>query len=125
MRKEYTISGKQYYQQPLVIGQLSRLMTEMQGIRIAELTPMGLIMAVGDRLPRLMACVLIPDGATAREVNIDRLAEELFAADLDAALEVVADFLAMADLGSRLQQITAMMHPRPKTEAPTTPPPSA
>jgi hypothetical protein len=125
MRKEYTISGIKYYQQSLVIGQLSRLMAEMQGIRIAEITPMGLIMAVGDRLPRLMACVLIPDGATAREVNIDRLAEELFGADLDAALEVVADFLAMADLGSRLQQITAMMHPRPKTEALTTPPPSA
>ncbi len=109
MKKSYTINGKKYHQQPLVIGQLARLLGELKGVKLVDLSPMGLISAFGEKLPRLLACVLIPEDQKVQEIDLDGLAAELWEVDIDTALEVAADFLSMASLASLLEKIEKMM----------------
>jgi len=109
MKKEYTINGRKYYQQPLVIGQMARLLAALKGISIGSMNAMGLVLGFGADLPRLLACVLVPDGSHARDVDTAALEAELWDVEIDQALEVVADFLEQARLGSRLERITAMI----------------
>lgn len=116
MKKTYTINAKLYHQQPLVIGQLARLLTELKGVRLVDLSPLGLISSFGEKLPRLLACVLLPDGKSPQEVELDALEKELFDVNLDQAMEVIADFLSMADLGSLLAKVAKMAPGRPKKE---------
>ncbi len=109
MKKEYTINGRKYYQQPLVIGQMARLLAALKGISIGSMNAMGLVLGFGADLPRLLACVLVPDGSHARDVDTAALEAELWDVEIDQALEVVADFLEQARLGSRLERIAAMI----------------
>jgi hypothetical protein len=108
--KTYTINNTKYTQSPLVIGQVSRLLSELQGVTFASLAVMSLVAAFGEKLPRLLACVLIPEGQTPAQVKIDALSEQLFDAPIDTTLEVLADFLEMAALESiseRIRQIVS------------------
>jgi hypothetical protein len=110
MTKTYTIDNKTYTQQPLVIGQVARLLAELKGVAITDISPLGLIAALGEKLPRLMACVLVPHGVAPQEVDIDTLADELaYSVDTETALEVLADFLSMADLASLFARLTTML----------------
>jgi hypothetical protein len=125
MKKTYTINEKKYTQQPLVIGQLSRLLTELKEVKLIDLSPMGLISAFGERLPRLLACVLVPDGAGPREVDVDSLENELWSVDIDTAMEVIADFLSMASLASLSEKLAKMMPGKQPVVETTGPKPSA
>lgn len=121
MKKTYTINEKKYTQQPLVIGQLARLLTELKGVRLVDLSPLGLISSFGAHLPRLLACVLLPEGKSPQEVDLDDLEKELFDVNLDQAMEVIADFLSMADLGSLLAKVAKMAPAKPKDAIGPTP----
>ena len=108
--KRYEIGGKTYVQRPLVIGQLGRLLDELSGVQITSRTAAGLVAAFGPRLPRLLACVLVPEGTGPAEVDVDKLAEELaFAADPEVAIEVVEDFFALTPVYSYLDRLTGIM----------------
>jgi hypothetical protein len=114
MKKEYTINGRKYYQVPLVIGQMARLLTELKGISIGSMNATGLVLGLGADLPRLLACVLVPDGSYPRDVDIMAMEAELWDMEIDQALVVVADFLEQERLGSRLDRITAIIQTQTK-----------
>ncbi|MCX5875310.1 MAG: hypothetical protein NT087_03230 [Deltaproteobacteria bacterium] len=88
MKTTYPINAQQYHQ---------------------HLSPLGLISSFGEKLPRLLACVLLPDGKSPQEVELDGLEKELFEVSLDQAMEVIADFLSMTDLGSLLEKVAKMI----------------
>lgn len=121
MTKTYTIDNKTYTQQPLVIGQVARLLAELKGVAITDISPMGLIAALGEKLPRLMACVLVPEGMAAKDVAIDTLADDLaYSMETETALEVLADFLSMADLASLFARLTTMLAQANQIKGPAT-----
>lgn len=121
MTKTYDINGKKYTQQPLVIGQVARLLTELKGVAITDISPLGLIAALGEKLPGLFACVLVPAGVAPQDVEIDTLADELaYSVDTETALEVLADFLSMADLASLFARLTTMLAQANQIKGPAT-----
>ncbi len=107
--KTYTINGKTYTQSPLVIGQVGRLLSELRGVEISSFDPIYMISAFGGRLPRILACVLVPDGQTPDAVDVDSLAAELFSMSPATGLEVLDDFLDSADLESFFSHMTQII----------------
>ena len=92
---EYIIDSKKYIQRPLVWGQIKQLKAVLPSLAIPAGVPLeqGLLLALTDHLPLLLAVVLIPDGISPKDKDIDVLAGELeFAIDMETALKVVADF---------------------------------
>lgn len=108
MQKSYTINGKQYTQAPLVLGQLPPLLAALEGMPIGDISPMGLVATFGGSLPRLMACVLVPDGQHAGGVDHEALAAEFIAADLPTVLGVIEDFLALTDPSLILRRLIVL-----------------
>lgn len=58
-----------------------------------------------DRLPTAMAHVLIPEGKTVRERDIDQTKEDLLYDDYEKMQEIFLDFLSLSGLLSRLNQL--------------------
>jgi hypothetical protein len=100
-RIEYTFDEKKYYQRRLLIGQIRQLVEQLQGVKIDFGNPAALVTSLGDKLPRSLAIVLIPDGAHPKEMDLAAI--EALAADLEFALEpndvmqVVEDFFSLND----------------------------
>ncbi len=108
--RKYQVGDATYVQRPVVLGQLSRLMESLNGIRITTLSATGLIAAVGPKLPEIMAAVLVPDGLAPAEVDHDRLAEELaWNMDPETALKVVEDFFVLTPVSSYLSKLTEVV----------------
>ncbi len=97
--RKYIINGKTYNQRPLVLGQLEPLEKLIMGVQIVDLSPSGILQALGSRLPQAAAIILNPEGVRLRDKDIDALADE-FAEylELETALEVAADFLSCNSL---------------------------
>lgn len=109
MKKTYTINGKNYSQSPLVIGQLSNLLKELKGVTFTNFSPLGLISAFGETMPRLLACVLVPSEQTPKDVDIDALANELWETPTDTVLAVVTDFLEVTGPASLMAKVEEMI----------------
>jgi len=97
--KKYIINGITYNQRPLVLGQLEPLEKLIMGMQIVDLSPSGILQALGSRLPRAAAIILNAEGVRLKDKDIDALADE-FAEylELETALEVAADFLSCNSL---------------------------
>lgn len=107
---EYDIGGKKYIQKPLVLGQLQQLLKLLEGIKIDTPTPMGIVTALGEKLHKALAIVLIPDGVSVKDKDIEALADELaFEADIDVAVKVIEDFFACNNLGLLLQRVAKVI----------------
>ena len=100
-QKTYTINGKEYYQKPLVIGQVMPLLDMLEGVEILELTVTGLLRALGNNLPVALAVVLYPTGVNLEDKDIESLSKEFRETlEVNVALEVIDDFLACNPLSS-------------------------
>ena len=111
MTYEYEIDGVTYVQKPLVLGQLKQLLSLLQRLRIpADADALGVIMAVGNDLPELLAVVLVEKGASPRDKDLAALSERLaFSITMETALQVVEDFFACNPVSSLLERIAGMM----------------
>lgn len=100
-QKQYTINGKIYYQKPLVLAQVYPITKLIDGITITELSAEGLVIALGDKLPRAMAIIVTPEGQKVSEKDMVALEQE-FAEEMDinTALAVAADFLSCNPISS-------------------------
>jgi len=108
--KDYTVNGKIYIQRPLKLKQLVDLVDALQGIEIADLSPLGIVHALGSRLPLAMAIVLIPEGTMLKEKDIKAIAEEFEEhLDIDTALAVAEDFFTFNPLSSISRKMKGMM----------------
>lgn len=111
---EYVIDGKKYIQKPLVWGQIKQLKAIIPSIAIPAGVSLdqGLVMALTDHLPLLLAVVLIPEGISAKDKDIDALAEELeFAVNPETVLQVVADFFDCNPIASLAEKLAEIIKP--------------
>lgn len=111
----YQINGKPYTQRPLVLGQSRQLLDLLSGVRITDLSAAGLIESVGDKLPEVLAVVLIPEGCQRiKDRDLAAIAADVEEAGLSVVLDVVTDFfgcnqlsLLLGRLGNLIEQLTA------------------
>jgi len=105
--KKYDIGGKSYVQKPLVLGQLRQLLAALKGVTIpTNVDSMGLVDALNDHLPAALAIVLIPEGFSPRDKDIEALAAEIeFAITPEQIFEVVEDFFVCNPLPSLLDRL--------------------
>ena len=105
----YEIKEKKYTQRPLVLGQMVMLIALLEGVGIKSMTGMGMIMALGDLLPRALAILLIPEGCTSLKArDIDSMAAALDEIPIDRAIEIVADFLECSQISSLLASLDGL-----------------
>lgn len=107
--KTYTVGPRNYTLSPLVIGQVSRLLSELKGVEIFAFDALSLATAFGSRLPKILACILVPEGDSPAKVDTTALAELLFEMPADVAMGVLDDFLSMVDLGSVSTRLTQIL----------------
>lgn len=97
----YAINGNIYTQKPLVLGQVMPLIKLLEGKVINDVSPLALVTVLGETLPRCMAIILIPEGASVRDRDLDALEAEFSDnMDLDTAMQVASDFFLCNPLSS-------------------------
>jgi len=108
--RKYEIGEKTYVQRPLVLGQMRQLIDLLKGITIpAGADAYGLINALGDSLPQVLAIVLTEEGKSPRDKNMKEAAVEIeFAITPEQTLEVVDHFFELNAIPSLLSRIAGM-----------------
>ena len=104
---EYEIGGKLYIQKPLVLGQIRQLMNLLQGVVIpSNVDTLGIIAALGDRLPKAIAIAITPAGMVVKDKDIDTLASEVeFELSTEAVVQVIEDFFSCNPIASLLERL--------------------
>jgi len=112
MEKTYEINGKTYVQRPLVLGQAAQLLALLKDVSLpGEATALGLVAALGERIPEALAIILTEAGTSPRDKNRTALAEELsFFLQPETALEAVDHFFELNPLSSWLNRLAELMN---------------
>jgi len=107
--KHYTIGGKKYVQQPLVLGQVRQILNVISGLTIPRNTDtLELIAVFGTRLSDALAVLLTPEGVNLRDKDLIELAAILeFEIQLEQAAEVIEDFFTCNPIASLSAKIEA------------------
>ena len=107
---KYEIGDKTYIQRPLVLGQMRQLTNTIKGLVIpADVDTLGLISALGDKLPLAIAIVLTLDGAALKDKDIYALAADIeFEILPEQTLQVIEDFFECNPIASLLESIGKM-----------------
>ena len=110
----YEVGGQKFSQKALVLGQISQLLDVLKGLRLpTDMSPIGLVAALGDRLPKALAIALNPDGVAIKDKDLDAIAEQVsFEMDADLAIKVVDDFFDCNPLSSTLDRLTELIKRR-------------
>lgn len=103
---KYTISEKVFIQKPLVLGQLAALSGIIDGLSLAGGSSTSLISALGDKLPKALACVLVPEGVKPKEVNLEELEDIFYYCDTMTAIQVIEDFFVCNPIALILEKIS-------------------
>lgn len=106
----YEIGDKIYHQRELVIGQVSELLRVLRGVSIpADADDIGIVTAVGERLPEALAAILIEEGTSLRGRDLNRLADTLAeTVTPDQAMRIIEDFLGCNPVSSLLERLTGL-----------------
>ena len=104
---KYEIGGKTYIQKPLVLGQISQLISLMKGLVIPhDIAPMGLVSLLGDKLPIAIAIVLTPEGMKLKDKDINALTDEIeFEISPEQTIQVIEDFFVCNPIVSLLEKL--------------------
>lgn len=105
----YEINGKTFTQKKLVLGQIGALAQLLAGIRMLSTDPLGLIAALGESLPQALAIVLVPEGIHPSDKDLLAMERDLYEAEPETALQVVADFFDCNPLPSLLGKIAGLV----------------
>lgn len=107
---KYDIGGCVYIQRPLVLGQTRQLMNAIKGLVIpSDVDTLGLISALGDKLPLALSIVLTPEGVALKDKDIYTLAAEVeYEISPEQTLQVIEDFFACNPIASLLESIGSM-----------------
>ena len=107
----YTIGDKQYAQKPLVLGQIRQLTAAMADVSIdMSQGVLGIVSSLGDRLPSVLAAVLVPSGQNLRDRDLKEIAEDLEAnCDLQTMIAVIEDFFTCNPTAFLLQKLAGAM----------------
>jgi len=112
---KYDVAGVCYLQAPLVLGQTAQLAKALEDFDLESFSG-GIgefIVQAGDRIPRLLAIVLTPDGVAKKDKDLDEIEEHLTDnMDLATMRQAVADFFdcnPIVDLLSEVEKSTGMI----------------
>lgn len=112
MEKKYCIGDSIYVQKPIVLGQLKRLLSVLDGISLSGVTPLATLQSVGEKLPSALAILLMADGVGVREAmeGVEERADRIeWHASPEVCLEVVEDFFAFNPVSSVSERLGAML----------------
>ncbi|MFH1984121.1 MAG: hypothetical protein ABIL58_19960 [Pseudomonadota bacterium] len=118
-QKTYEIDGRAFEHRPLVLGQLRQLIEVISGMAMPDdMNPLGIVHALGERLPRALAVVLVDTGChDLAGRDIDELSAFMDNhMEIDAAVEVAEDFLQLnrvSSLAARLGKLVGLAMPTP------------
>jgi hypothetical protein len=103
----YDIAGVTYVQRPLVLGQVRQMIAALGEFVIPRgAGVIGVIDALGDRLPHCLAVILTPQGQSPRDKDLERMAAELeFAITIEQTMQAVTDFFTCNPIASLLTLI--------------------
>jgi hypothetical protein len=92
---KYEINGKKYIQKPLVIGQIKQIAGLLDDFQMKE-TPstMDFISALGDKLPNFFAIILVEEGKSPKDKDLNLMAKDLEQCSLETAIKVIDDFFS-------------------------------
>lgn len=111
--KEYDLEGVKYVQRRIVLAQFRALLPILEGIEIKEESGAGEIArALGERLPKALAIVLIEEGLDVRaalEELEDRAKQLECRIGLEETLEAIEDFFDFNRVSSVLEKLTGIM----------------
>lgn len=109
MEKRYEIGGKTYIQKALVLGQISQLTALLGDVSFfTGYGPMGIISALGDKLPRAVAIVLTPEGVPLKSKNISEVEDAVSELDPLITVQVVEDFFICNPVVAIFERLTGM-----------------
>ncbi|MGA2332586.1 MAG: hypothetical protein ABSG75_12575 [Syntrophales bacterium] len=109
-QKEYQIGDKTFVQRPLLIGQVIPLVENLQGIEIDSIDAKSIMRALGPRLTRILAVVLIPEGVKVKDrvlEDIESYLDEFLS--ITTAMEIISDFFTQTPLSSLLDVTKRLM----------------
>lgn len=106
----YDINGRKFEQRKLVLGQVKQLFEAIQGMRVPMSTNVAAIIAsFGDRMPRIMAIVLIDQGKKVSEKDVDEVQSYLEEyLDIEDTLKIVSDFFDCNPIASISEAIVGL-----------------
>jgi len=81
--------------------------------RKATLSLIGLL---GEKLPAAIAVVLIPEGQTARERNLEEIEKDLYDCPPETAVEVIRDFLSFSRNSLIIKKASAFLKEKGKMQ---------
>ena len=128
-RRTYNIKGRLFYQKQLVLGQLELLVDLLKDVSLEKgLTNLGILKALGGKMPRAMAIVLLEEGyklekieigenGNAKEIEDVKKLTEFFAnnVDISLALKAITDFFVCTPMTNIMQTLASLI---PETQAP-------
>ena len=109
----YELGEKKFFQKKIVLGQIEQLLDLLQDIAIpATRDPWILKKALGEKIYKALAIVLVEEGKTPRREmeEIDRLSEEIrWNIDPETILQVIEDFFVLNPLSSLLKRLEGLI----------------
>jgi hypothetical protein len=108
--KKYEIGDRTFIQRPLLIGQVIPLIENLQGIELKSMDPKSIMGALGPRLTKILAVLLIPEGVRPKDRDLDEIQAHLddyLAAT--TATEIMTDFFVFTPPSSLLSAVKALI----------------
>lgn len=108
-QKKFIIGDRSFYMVPITLGQLEHLLGVVVGLTFPPTPePMAIVQTLADRLPKALACVLVPDGQTPGAVvktldagGLEELAQFMRGeVSFETAVEVAAFFFDVNPISS-------------------------
>ena len=110
-KKVYIVGGRNYVQEPLVLGQWKQLLTTIKLPDDAKsISTQTIFSIIGENIVNVVAILLREEGKPLREKGVEELAENIgFEMSIDTATEVLDDFFLMNDIGLIMKAIEGLM----------------
>jgi len=98
-RKVYTIAGKKYYQQELVLGQIQQLIRFLDSIEVPEdfgeeVPLVRFLRILGDHIGEFLAIILTPEGVRPKDKDMDAVREDMEEVTQGQLMEILEDFFS-------------------------------
>ncbi len=105
---EYTIAGKKYTQQTLVLGQFMQLTKLLRGVEFDDNAgPIELMNNIGNKLPGAIAIVLKKEDQDLKDKNIEEFTSQLeFEINTETSIKILEDFFLCNPIALLLERLT-------------------
>ena len=109
-KKVYIVGGRNYVQEPLVLGQWKQLLTTIKLPEGGAMTVQTITGMIGESIDSAIAIMVCEEGKSLKEKNIDELAEAIrYELDMDTSMQIVEDFFLLNDITSVMVKVGRIM----------------